>query len=49
MADEPTASLDPDHRAQIGTLLLDLARSQGSTLIVISHEPELLARLEQRE
>ena len=48
MADEPTASLDPDHRAQIGDLLLELVRTEGATLIVISHEPELLARMDQR-
>jgi putative ABC transport system ATP-binding protein len=48
MADEPTASLDPDHRAQIGELLLDLARSHGTTLLVISHEQDLLARMDRR-
>jgi len=47
MADEPTASLDPDHRRQIGDLLVELVRSQGATLIVISHEPELLSRLDR--
>jgi putative ABC transport system ATP-binding protein len=48
MADEPTASLDPDHRRQIGDLLIELVQSQGATLIVISHEEELLARLDRR-
>ncbi len=48
MADEPTASLDPEHRTQIGELLVDLVRSQGATLIVITHEPELLLRMDQR-
>lgn len=47
MADEPTASLDPDHRSQIGDLLLDLVRAEGATLIVISHEPELLSRMQR--
>lgn len=47
MADEPTASLDSDHRTQIGDLLTELVRAQGATLIVISHEPELLARMER--
>lgn len=47
MADEPTASLDPDHRDQVGDVLLDLARSQGATLLVISHEPALLARMDR--
>jgi len=46
MADEPTASLDPEQRTQLGDLLVALARSQGTTLVVISHEPDLLARLD---
>jgi len=46
MADEPTASLDPEQRAQLGDLLVELARSHGTTLVVISHEPELLARMD---
>ena len=47
MADEPTASLDPDHRRQIGDLLIDLVKAQGATLIVVSHEVELLARMDR--
>lgn len=46
MADEPTASLDPEHRTQLGELLVALTRAQGVTLIVISHEQELLARMD---
>ena len=46
MADEPTASLDPDHRRQIGDLLVEMVRKQGATLIVISHEQELLSRMD---
>jgi putative ABC transport system ATP-binding protein len=47
MADEPTASLDPEHRTQIGRLLVELSRAQGASLIVISHEDELLARMDR--
>lgn len=47
LADEPTASLDPDNRERIGQLLCDLAREQGATLIVVSHEEHLLARMDQ--
>ncbi|WP_263772370.1 ABC transporter ATP-binding protein [Propionivibrio soli] len=47
IADEPTASLDPDHRARIGDLLVDLARTRGTTLIVVSHDHELLDRLDR--
>lgn len=46
MADEPTASLDPAHRALAGDLLLRLCRQQGATLVVISHEHELLQRMD---
>lgn len=47
MADEPTASLDPDHRTQVGELLVKLTRDHGATLIVISHEQELLMRMDR--
>ncbi len=46
MADEPTASLDPNHRTQMGDLLLELVRTEGATLIVITHELELLSRMD---
>jgi putative ABC transport system ATP-binding protein len=47
MADEPTASLDPDHRTQVGDLLVKLTGDHGATLIVISHEQELLMRMDR--
>jgi putative ABC transport system ATP-binding protein len=47
MADEPTASLDPDHRARIGDLLATLVQAAGATLIVVSHDQELLARFDR--
>lgn len=47
MADEPTASLDPDHRTQVGDLLVKLTRAHGATLIVISHEQALLQRMDR--
>lgn len=46
LADEPTASLDADNRERVGALLLDLAREQGTTLVVVSHDEALLGRLE---
>lgn len=48
VADEPTASLDPANGAAIGALLVELAEATGATLIVVSHDPALIARLPRR-
>lgn len=47
LADEPTASLDADNRERVGSLLLDLARENGATLVVVSHDEALLDRLDR--
>ena len=47
LADEPTASLDAGNRERVGTLLLDLAREHGATLLVVSHDEALLGRLDR--
>ncbi|MBB4122362.1 ABC transporter ATP-binding protein [Martelella radicis] len=48
VADEPTASLDSDAGAIVGELLLELAKSLGSTLIVVSHDERLVAPMARR-
>lgn len=48
LADEPTASLDPENREIISRLLLDLVREHGASLIVVSHEAALLSRLDRQ-
>lgn len=45
VADEPTASLDADNAAQVGELLVEAAAEQGSTLLVVTHDAALMARL----
>jgi putative ABC transport system ATP-binding protein len=45
IADEPTASLDSEAGEAVGRLLLELADAEGSTLIVVSHDTRLTARL----
>ncbi|WP_337997983.1 ABC transporter ATP-binding protein [Oleispirillum naphthae] len=48
VADEPTASLDAAAGAAVGDLLCDLAEAEGGTLVVISHDPRLIARMRRR-
>ena len=48
LADEPTASLDAAHAAEVADLLLATATESGATLICATHDPALLARFGQR-
>ncbi len=48
IADEPTASLDSVSGAQVAELIVSLARRENSTLIVVSHDPALIGRFENR-
>lgn len=41
LADEPTANLDSRHGHAVMKLLRDLARKQGSAVVVVSHDPRL--------
>lgn len=41
LADEPTAALDPAHSRGVMELFLRLARSQGCTVIMVSHDQAL--------
>jgi lipoprotein-releasing system ATP-binding protein len=45
LADEPTGSLDPASTDTIADLLLDLNRTQGVTLIVVTHNAALARRM----
>lgn len=44
LLDEPTASLDPERRAELATLLRDLAAG-GRALVLTSHDEEFVGRL----
>ena len=46
LADEPTASLDPDRSRAVIELLEGLSRDHGLTLLVVTHDPELLPRFD---
>ncbi|MDP2699012.1 ABC transporter ATP-binding protein [Thalassospira sp.] len=47
LADEPTGNLDGATGETIIELLFNLARSKGSTLLLITHDPELAARCDR--
>ncbi|WOS62941.1 ABC transporter ATP-binding protein [Sinorhizobium fredii] len=48
IADEPTASLDVESGEAVGSLLLELAGQEESTLIVVSHDTRLTDRLSRK-
>jgi len=48
LADEPTGNLDRSTGESIHQLFLDLNRERGSTLLVVTHNPELAALMPRR-
>lgn len=48
LADEPTGNLDSETGEKIIKLLFDLNTQQGSTLVVITHDPELASRCDMQ-
>ncbi len=47
LADEPTGNLDVGTGTRIFDLLLDMNRRRGTTLVVVTHNPELATRMER--
>jgi putative ABC transport system ATP-binding protein len=47
-ADEPTGNLDYENGQKIEQLLFDLNREKQTTLVVVTHDPELAARCDRR-
>lgn len=48
VADEPTASLDAEAGAVVGELLTELSRKEGATLVAVTHDDRLVARLDRQ-
>jgi putative ABC transport system ATP-binding protein len=48
LADEPTASLDAPTGTRIADLLIQSCRDSSAALVVVSHDPALMARADRR-
>jgi putative ABC transport system ATP-binding protein len=47
LADEPTGNLDQETGARVVELMFDLARQQGTAVVLITHDPGLAERADQ--
>jgi len=48
LADEPTGNLDQENAAQVLAMMLELQRSRGTALIVVTHDHVLAARMDRK-
>jgi lipoprotein-releasing system ATP-binding protein len=48
LADEPTGNLDRDNAARVFDLILDLNRRHDAAFVMVTHDPDLAARMGRR-
>ena len=46
LADEPTGSLDAESSSKVVDLLLHLHKQEGATLVIVTHDPAVAARMD---
>jgi lipoprotein-releasing system ATP-binding protein len=48
LADEPTGNLDRENAARVFDLILELNRRHDSALVMVTHDPDLAARMQRK-